>query len=228
MRSTLVAAAMIGSTARVAAFASTRQRLRRVASSRHNLATLSRSVQRLYSAPVSNDVAASSALEAQIAGLGDDIRAMKAAAAGADEVAAKVAILKGLKAELAAASGATEAGPSAVVLPTNENSETLLKIRHTSAHVMAMAVQKLYPGVQCTIGPWIDNGFYYDFYRPDGQFAEEDLKLIKKEMDSIIKKKLPLVGNNVLERVCILLAKDETAQTYRSCNWVQHTSAVLA
>lgn len=43
-------------------------------------------------------------------------------------------------------------------LPSNESSPELLKIRHTSAHVMAMAVQKLFPGTQVTIGPWIDNG----------------------------------------------------------------------
>lgn len=43
-------------------------------------------------------------------------------------------------------------------LPTNENSENLLRIRHSSAHVMAMAVQRLYPDVKVTIGPWIDNG----------------------------------------------------------------------
>ena len=43
-------------------------------------------------------------------------------------------------------------------LPTNEDSETLLKIRHSTAHVMAMAVQKVYPEAKVTIGPWIDNG----------------------------------------------------------------------
>lgn len=43
-------------------------------------------------------------------------------------------------------------------LPTNEGSQELLKIRHTSAHVMAMAVQNLFPETQVTIGPWIDNG----------------------------------------------------------------------
>ena len=51
-------------------------------------------------------------------------------------------------------------------LPTNENDVELLKIRHTSAHVMAMAVQRTYSEAQVTIGPWIDNGFYYDFYFP--------------------------------------------------------------
>ena len=82
-------------------------------------------------------------------------------------------------------------------LPTNKNSDLLLRIRHSSAHVMAMAVQNLYPSVQVTIGPWIDNGFYYDFFHTDGsQFAEDDLKMIKKEMDSIIKKKIPMVSSS--------------------------------
>jgi threonyl-tRNA synthetase len=43
-------------------------------------------------------------------------------------------------------------------LPTNDKSENLLKIRHSTAHVMAMAVQKLFPDVKVTIGPWIDHG----------------------------------------------------------------------
>ncbi|GJM86654.1 hypothetical protein PR202_ga02533 [Eleusine coracana subsp. coracana] len=67
-----------------------------------------------------------------------------------------------------------------VVLPTNESSEGLLRIRHTCAHVMAMAVQKLFPNAKVTIGPWIDNGFYYDFdVEP---LTDKDLKKIKKEM----------------------------------------------
>ena len=112
-------------------------------------------------------------------------------------------------------------------LPTNEDSEELLKIRHTTAHVMAMAVQELFPQVQVTIGPWIDNGFYYDFFTPEGPFTEADLKQIKKRMvrarpppppsppthpptrcprrgphrgplqDKIMKKKLPLVREEV-------------------------------
>eukprot|EP00903_Cladosiphon_okamuranus_P007241 g7027.t1 len=82
-------------------------------------------------------------------------------------------------------------------LPTNESSPELLKIRHTSAHVMAMAVQKLFPGTQVTIGPWIDNGFYYDFFNEEKKMTESDLKLIKKEMDKIIRQKLPLVKEEV-------------------------------
>ena len=56
---------------------------------------------------------------------------------------------------------------------------------------MAMAVQKVFPSAQCTIGPWIDRGFYYDFYYPEG-FSNQDMKKIKKEMYKIIRKDYPL------------------------------------
>jgi len=79
-----------------------------------------------------------------------------------------------------------------IELPTNENSEQLLRIRHSAAHVMAMAVQRLWPDAQVTIGPWIDNGFFYDFDLGGKTFEEEDLKAIKKEMQSIIKKNYPI------------------------------------
>eukprot|EP00981_Chlorochromonas_danica_P012083 scaffold4415_cov170-Ochromonas_danica.AAC.6 len=85
-----------------------------------------------------------------------------------------------------------------VELPTNEKSEQLLKIRHSSAHVMAMAVQKLFPNIKVTIGPWIDNGFYYDFFVPDGQqLSTEDLKKIKKEMDRIIRSNYPITREEI-------------------------------
>ncbi|KAJ1699871.1 hypothetical protein LUZ63_008383 [Rhynchospora breviuscula] len=82
-----------------------------------------------------------------------------------------------------------------IVLPTNESSEKLLRIRHTCAHVMAMAVQKLFPGSKVTIGPWIDNGFYYDFDMEP--LTDKDLKKIKKEMDRIINRNLPLTREEV-------------------------------
>ena len=53
----------------------------------------------------------------------------------------------------------------AITLPNNDNSEQLLRIRHSTAHVMAMAVQKLFKGTKVSIGPWIEKGFYYDFVR---------------------------------------------------------------
>jgi threonyl-tRNA synthetase len=81
-------------------------------------------------------------------------------------------------------------------LPKTSESETLKKIRHTTSHVMAMAVQKLFPQAQVTIGPWIENGFYYDFDSPDA-FTEKDLKAIKKEMIKIVNQKLPVVREEV-------------------------------
>ena len=81
-------------------------------------------------------------------------------------------------------------------LPTNDSSPTLLRMRHTAAHVLAMAVQKLFPKAQVTIGPWIENGFYYDFDVEEA-FTDKDLKRIKKEMDKIIRQKMPLVKETV-------------------------------
>jgi len=61
-------------------------------------------------------------------------------------------------------------------------------IRHTTAHVLAMAVQKLWPGTQVTIGPVIENGFYYDFGFPAGvKISDNDLERIEKEMLAICK-----------------------------------------
>ena len=98
----------------------------------------------------------------------------------------------------APAAAVEEAAAQRVHLPTNEESDELLRIRHTSAHVMAMAVQRLFKDAKVTIGPWIEKGFYYDFELPqDAQLEEKDLKKIKKEMDKIIQRKLPLVREEV-------------------------------
>ena len=73
-----------------------------------------------------------------------------------------------------------------------ENDETLELIRHDCAHVMAEAVQELFPGTQVTIGPAIDNGFYYDFSFKN-PCADEDLEKIENKMSEIIDKGLPFV-----------------------------------
>jgi len=86
--------------------------------------------------------------------------------------------------------------PDKIHLPKTSESEQLKRIRHTTSHVMAMAVQKLFPQAQVTIGPWIENGFYYDFDTPE-PFTEQDLKAIKKEMVKILKRKLPLQREEV-------------------------------
>lgn len=90
----------------------------------------------------------------------------------------------------------SENAPEKIHLPKTSESEQLKKIRHTTSHVMAMAVQTLFPGTQVTIGPWIENGFYYDFDSPN-PFSEDDLKAIKKEMVKIINRKLPLIREEV-------------------------------
>ena len=68
---------------------------------------------------------------------------------------------------------------------TPKDKEGLEVIRHDAAHILAMAVQELYPGTQVTIGPVIDNGFYYDFSRKE-PFTEEDLNKIEKKMGEIV------------------------------------------
>ena len=87
------------------------------------------------------------------------------------------------------ATAAVETPP--VALPKTSECEQLLKIRHSMSHVLAMAVQKLFPKAQVTIGPWTETGFYYDFDNPE-PFTEADLKAIQKEMGKIIGRRLPL------------------------------------
>ncbi|MFN7255044.1 MAG: threonine--tRNA ligase [Microcystis sp.] len=83
-----------------------------------------------------------------------------------------------------------------IKLPKTSESDHLKRIRHTTSHVMAMAVQKLFPKAQVTIGPWTETGFYYDFDVPE-PFTDKDLKDIKKEMVKIINKKLPVIREQV-------------------------------
>ena len=72
-----------------------------------------------------------------------------------------------------------------VTIFTSRDKEGLETIRHDTAHILAMAVQELFPGTQVTIGPVIDDGFYYDFARKE-PFTEEDLKKIEVKMREIV------------------------------------------
>jgi threonyl-tRNA synthetase len=74
---------------------------------------------------------------------------------------------------------------------TGRDEEALELLRHDAAHVMAQAVQELYPGTQVTIGPAIEDGFYYDFAR-DEAFTPEDLTAIEKRMQEIVKRDLKI------------------------------------
>jgi threonyl-tRNA synthetase len=78
-----------------------------------------------------------------------------------------------------------------VAIVTGRDEEALELLRHDAAHVMAQAVQELYPGTQVTIGPAIEDGFYYDFAR-DEAFTPDDLKKIEQRMHEIVKRDLPL------------------------------------
>ncbi len=71
--------------------------------------------------------------------------------------------------------------------------DALAIIRHSTAHVMADAVQRLFPGTKVAFGPAIDGGFYYDYDRPDGSFSEEDLRAIEEEMGKIVQADSPFV-----------------------------------
>ena len=79
-----------------------------------------------------------------------------------------------------------------VSLLSVEDPAALDTLRHDAAHIMAQAVKALYPDVQVTIGPSIENGFYYDFHTPQ-PFREEDLAAIEAKMRQIVEAKIPLV-----------------------------------
>ena len=87
---------------------------------------------------------------------------------------------------------------AAVEIVTRRSDDALELIRHDAAHVMAEAVQELFPGTQVTIGPAIENGFYYDFAR-ETPFSTEDLEVIEQKMHEIVARDEPFV-REVLDR----------------------------
>lgn len=89
---------------------------------------------------------------------------------------------------------------------TKEDPEGLFTLRHTASHVMAQAIQHLFPGVKFAIGPAIDDGFYYDL-DSDHVFSQEDFAAIEKEMSKIAKENIPLVKK--------VLPRDETLQYFK-------------
>ncbi|MGD8825157.1 MAG: threonine--tRNA ligase [Myxococcales bacterium] len=80
------------------------------------------------------------------------------------------------------------------VKPIQAHDESALPIiRHSTAHVMADAVQRLFPGTKVAFGPATEEGFYYDYARPDGTFSEDDLRAIEEKMAEIIEADRPFV-----------------------------------
>jgi threonyl-tRNA synthetase len=89
---------------------------------------------------------------------------------------------------------------------TGKDEQALEVIRHSTAHLLAQATQQLYPDAQVTIGPVIDNGFYYDFAYKDG-FSEQDLVKIEKKMNAIVKQNLPIERQEMKRDEAIALFK---------------------
>ena len=121
------------------------------------------------------------------------------------------------------------------IIPIYQDTENGLSlIRHTAAHILAEAVQSIYPDIKVTIGPVIENGFYYDFYS-ERNFTEEDLVLFEKKMQEIIKRKDPMIkeiiskddalskfknlGESFKEEIINDLPKDEEISIYRQGDW---------
>ena len=82
-------------------------------------------------------------------------------------------------------------GDSTVAIVTDKDADGLELIRHDAAHVLAQAVQELFPGTQVTIGPVIDDGFYYDFARKE-PFSTDDFEKIEAKMREIVDRDLPI------------------------------------
>lgn len=117
-----------------------------------------------------------------------------------------------------------------VAIITDKDEEGLDIIRHSASHLMAQAVKELYPEAQVTIGPVIDNGFYYDFSYPEG-FTPDDLKKIEKRMQELAKQDLEVVreemprdaavdlfremGEEYKARIIEDIPKDEVLSVYR-------------
>ena len=117
---------------------------------------------------------------------------------------------------------------------TARDDDALELLRHDAAHVMAQAVQELYPGTQVTIGPAIEDGFYYDFAR-DEPFSPEDLKKIEDRMHAIVKRDLPIrrevwsrdeairvfaeIGENYKVEIIKAIPEGEPVSVYRQGEW---------
>ncbi len=125
-------------------------------------------------------------------------------------------------------------GDAKVAIITRRDEKALDVIRHDTAHVLAQAVQELFPGTQVTIGPSIEDGFYYDFAREE-PFTPEDFEAIEKRMGEIIDADLPFVRevwdrNDAIAKFEAMgeaykaelirdLPEDETITIYRQGEW---------
>jgi threonyl-tRNA synthetase len=107
-------------------------------------------------------------------------------------------------------------GDSQLSLVTSKDEKDALELaRHDYAHILAEAVQKLFPGTQITFGPSTDDGFYYDFAPKDRPFTEEDLPLIEAEMRKIIAADEPLI-REVWSRADLIARWEKEGETFKA------------
>ncbi len=112
-----------------------------------------------------------------------------------------------------------------VAIVTDSTPEGRHVLRHSTAHVMAQAVTRLFPGAKFSIGPAIENGFYYDFELPGGQtFSDDDLSAIEAEMQAIVKADQPFVRSEMTPAEALELFAD---QPYK-CEIIERVQAAAA
>ncbi|MEX2475741.1 threonine--tRNA ligase [Marinobacter sp.] len=100
-----------------------------------------------------------------------------------------------------------------LAIVTERDEDGVDVVRHSTAHLLAMAVKELFPEAQVTIGPVIDNGFYYDF-KFDRPFTNEDLQRIEKRMEELAKQDIP-VSRSVMSRDEAVKLFDEMGEEYK-------------
>ena len=130
----------------------------------------------------------------------------RAVAEGISKSLAKKAVAMALDGRLADLGDPIEAD-ARIEIVTRDDPRALELIRHDAAHVMAEAVQELYPGTQVTIGPVIENGFYYDFFRNE-PFTTDDLPAIEKKMHEIVRRNAPFTKE--------VWSRDETKHVFET------------
>src|SRR5688572_28729383 len=151
---------------------------------------------------------------------------------------AKAALAARVNGEVRDLNRPLESDAELALITARDEADALELVRHDYAHVLAEAVQKLFPGTQITFGPATDDGFYYDFAPAPGRgpFTDEDLPAIEEEMRRIIAADAPLVreiwsrddvrrffdaqGETFKAEWVMELPADETISMYRTGDWV--------
>ena len=132
--------------------------------------------------------------------------------------AAVAAVVDGVETDLTA--GLSDGQEVAIITANTDEGRHVL--RHSTAHVLAQAVTRLFPGAKFSVGPAIEHGFYYDFDLPDGKtFSDDDLGAIQKEMERIVKEDQPFVRSEMSPDEALELFAD---QPYK-CEIIQRVTS---